>query len=189
MLMFTIFMVAGIGVASLVLWQKERTQKGPLAEEPRSQERTLKTLRLGDVVQHLGKDYLVEGKLTYNEDGFIWHEYMLVDRTDVRWLAVEQDDRLIVALYQQVPATDLLLGASPPETVSYQGIQYRLDERGSANMTRQGEVGQRNAERCRYFDYVGQGGRLLSVEYWGETPEVCVGEEIREASLEILPGS
>jgi hypothetical protein len=189
MLTFTILMVAGIGVASLVLWQKERTHKsGAEFEKQRGpQERSVLSLRLGDVVQHLEKDYLIEGKLTYNDEGFVWHEYLLVDRGDQVWLSVEQDERLVVGLFRVV--SDLPITGTPPEVITYQGVDYRLRDRGGASMTRQGEVPSYTQERCRYFDYAGPGGKLLTVEQWGEVVAVAVGEEIRESILTILPGS
>jgi hypothetical protein len=103
------------------------------------------------------------------------------------WLSVEQDDRLVLGLFRVV--TDLAIPGTPPEVIHHGGVAYRLRDRGGASVTRQGEVPSFSAERCRYFDYQGPGGKLLTVEQWGEVVEASVGEEVAESVLEILPGS
>src|SRR3954454_7759805 len=65
-------LVATIGFASYALWSKTRTTELPAGGEPPSleaAERTTTTLQVGDVVQHLGADYLIEGVLTLSDDG------------------------------------------------------------------------------------------------------------------------
>ena len=65
-------LVATIGFASYALWSKSRqaderpASPPPLLDAP---ERTPQTLQVGDVVQHLGTDYLVEGALAFSDDG------------------------------------------------------------------------------------------------------------------------
>ena len=44
---------------------QENQIKGQLTDG----ERTLHTIQLGDVVSHLGTDYMVEGMMTLDEDG------------------------------------------------------------------------------------------------------------------------
>lgn len=127
--------------------------------------------------------------MTYNDDGDEWYEYMLVDGDDTVWLSVEEDDRLEAALYRTV--TDLTFSSKPPEFVEYEGERFELEEWGRAKVTRIGETGDKRGGTLSvtYYDYEAPGGRLLSVEQWGEGEyEVSVGESIRPNELEILPG-
>src|SRR5439155_376986 len=64
-------------------------------------DRTPSTLQVGDVVQHLGTDYLVEGALTFSEDGRAARLYRLVDGGAERFLyaaAGESDPLLLDAV-------------------------------------------------------------------------------------------
>src|SRR5437660_9358829 len=57
-------LVATIGFASYALWS--RSQPGPA--DPRRDDRTPANMQIGDIVQHLGTDFLVEGSLTLAEE-------------------------------------------------------------------------------------------------------------------------
>src|SRR2546421_44508 len=61
-------LVATIGVASYALWSKARTD-APLGPRALPADRTPSTLQVGDVVQHLGTDWVVEGVVALSEDG------------------------------------------------------------------------------------------------------------------------
>lgn len=183
-----IFIVLGLVLAGGAFYALRSSQKKPKAL-PRNEPRSLMTIKVNDIVTHFTRDYLVEGKMTYNDDGDEWYEYMLVDGDDTVWLSVEEDDRLEAALYRTV--TDLTFSSKPPEFVEYEGERFELEEWGRAKVTRIGETGDKRGGTLSvtYYDYEAPGGRLLSVEQWGEGEyEVSVGESIRPNELEILPG-
>ena len=146
----------------------------------------LLNLRLNDIVSHFGTDYIIEGKLTYWDDGFTWVTYMLVDGDDVRWLAVEQDDFLEVTMWE--PVHDLPLRAPLPEHVEYHGERYRMTERGQARVNQQGRTGNRTGMQMEYYEYESPSESYLSVEKWGAQIEASIGHEVNPAALEILPG-
>ena len=147
---------------------------------------TVQNLALNDIVSWMGQDWMVEGKLTYHEDGDVWHEYRLVDGADVRYLSVEDDDTLEVSLWEEVDLR--ITGERPAETLELEGKSYRCSERGQARVTREGATGRKEGMSCRYWDYEGPGEDLLSVERWGGDWEVSKGHPLREGSYDILPG-
>lgn len=148
-------------------------------------EGSLASLKIGDIVSYFDQDFVVEGKIDYNEDGWPWTCFMLVDGKNVRWLAIEEDDQLDVSLWEKI---DLDLGQSPPEFIDYEGERFRLVEHGSARVAQTGQTGRRTGLNMEYFEYEGTSERGLSVEKWGREIEVSIGQSINPYSLEILPG-
>src|SRR5690349_15309117 len=51
-------------------------------------ERTIRNLRVGDVLTLDGRDFLVEGTIGYDEDGHRWTGARVVDGADQRWIVV-----------------------------------------------------------------------------------------------------
>ena len=146
----------------------------------------LMQLKIGDIVSHFGTDYMLEGKLTYWEDGYTWITYMLVDGPNKRWLAVEDDDGLEVSLWDEI--RDLPLNNPPPEFIDYQGERFRMVEGGDARVNQEGKTGNKTGLQTRYFEYDGEGDSSISVEVWGNSVEVSIGKVINPAELDILPG-
>jgi hypothetical protein len=170
---------------------KKQKEERRLEEERRKEiapEHPVKRLKVGDVVSLVGTDFIVQGVLRFREGGFEWVEYKLADATDIRWLEVEDDDELWIALYKEVD--DLrITGPRPPERLVYQGETYELEEQGYATMRKEGEVGRRALPECRYYDYEGPGDHVLSIEQWGENFEVSVGTRVSPYSVEVFPAS
>ncbi|MEM1426802.1 MAG: DUF4178 domain-containing protein, partial [Cyanobacteria bacterium P01_H01_bin.130] len=82
-------------------------------------------LHIGDVVQYFDEDWIVEGKMTYNDDGFVWMEYLLQIGDRITYLSVDEDDVLETAMLDMVQ--DLDISGDPPQQLTYQGNDYRLD--------------------------------------------------------------
>ncbi len=179
-----VVLVFSLMMAVVFLWQKLRAKPLPRA---RSRRLNLFNLEIGDFVQHFGVDWAVEAKLTYNDGGDIWLEYMLQDGDRLCWLSVEEDDTLEVTLTTTV--NDLDVRSNPPERLTYNDMEFRLVESGTASMTRIGNLRSRPAERCHYYDYEGEAHRVLSIEDWGGDIEVSVGQKIPPSSLTFLPGT
>jgi hypothetical protein len=183
----------GIGVIAivgviLVVRQRQGKSLVGIAARPAlpSLHRTVFTLQIGDIVQYEGTDWVVEGQLTFNDQGYTWTEYMLQDGDRVRWLSVEEDDRVEVCWME--PVTGLEISSTPPRQITYAGITYQLSESGTASMTRLGTTLTKQAQRCRYYDYSDSHDHLLSVEDWNGEIEFSVGQQIRPSSLTLLPG-
>jgi hypothetical protein len=178
-------LVIAIGVG---LWLSSRRQTPRTRESSRnlSTPPSIFELRIGDIVQYMGRDWVVEGKLVYDEEGFTWLEYMLQDGDDIRWLSVEEDDWVTVALL--TPVNNLDVSTTPPQELTYDGDTYHRKESGTATMRREGNPRRPNAEQCRYFDYEGPNKKVLSVEDWNGDIEVTAGSIIPPTTMTLLPG-
>lgn len=175
-------------VTAAGLWWSDRRRSLSTRETSRhlTDQPSIFELHIGDIVQHMGQDWVVEGKLIYQEEGFSWLEYMLQDGDEIRWLAVEEDDWVTVALL--APVSSLEVSAAPPQELAYNGDIYQRRESGLATMRREGNPRRPEAETCRYFDYEGPDQKVLSVEDWDGNLEVTAGIVIAPRSLVILPG-
>jgi hypothetical protein len=149
-------------------------------------QRTIFTLQIGDIVQYAGVDWVVEGRLTFDDRGYTWFEYMLQDGDAIRWLSVEEDDRVEVCWME--PASNLDVSGNPPYRITHNGITYEKVEQGVAQMQRLGSTMNKQAQICRYFEYSAANDQVLSVENWNDDIEVSVGRRIRPSLLTLLPG-
>lgn len=170
----------------LFLRQRRDTPTTDPEENNAPENRTIFNLQLGDIVEYYGRDWVVEGKLIYDEQGFTWIEYLLQDQQDIRWLSVEEDDHVELSWLQ--PTRNLDIPRTPPNPLTFEEETYHCVDSGVARMQREGSVLNRQAEQCRYFDYESEDGKLLSVEDWNGEIEVTYGESINPGELNIFPG-
>ena len=158
-------------------------------------ERTLKDARPNDVVQHDGRDYLVEGVVKYDEDGHGWSAARMVDGKDERWLVVGLERGATTTVRVLAPAPRLDLSGYPPETLEVGGTGYKLSSRGTASATFTGDVGglppapEAGSQRCRWWKYQAAGEKVLLVEQWGEAYRALAGETVAPDSVELLAAS
>lgn len=181
-----IVIVAG-GAYLLVLQQRDALPGSKPKKELPSLKRNIFNLQIGDIVQHMGIDWVIEGKLTYTVDEYSWFEYMLQDNNEIRWLSVDEDDMVEVALLEATDRLDIS-ETPPPKKLTFADENYKCVDSGVASMTREGTVQRRKASRCQYFDYEGSNDKVLSIELWDGETEVTVGNKINPRSLTILPG-
>jgi hypothetical protein len=186
MLVFIAFTIIVLIVGFVVLQQRQLGGSIPAPELP-SLNRNVFSLQIGDIVQYDLRDWVVEGKLIYTEEGFSWFEYMVQDGDDICWLAVSEDDTVEVSWLQTV--TDLEISGTPPQTIAYNGVTYEQEDDCVASMKRIGTVQRKRAELCRYYDYEGPGRLVMSIENWDGEIEVSIGRSIRPSELTLLPGS
>lgn len=190
LLWFVVIVAVLIGVALVAL----KADKGRLSgDDPGALPGlvcTLFTLKIGDIVQFEARDWVVEGVLTYNEKGFQWLEYLLQDQTDIRWLSVEEDDRVETLWMAPYSGLDVSHPGAPQLNIG--GNAYQLQESGKAQMSRRGNTLNRQAETCQYYEYVCDAAavnqRHLSVEDWNGDIEVTVGYAVQPRDLRLLPG-
>ena len=184
-------LVIGVLVVGLFLVFGKAAEKRSPDPDPNSAiglRRTVFALKMGDIVQYDARDWVVEGVLVYDEAGFKWLEYLLQDQDEIRWLSVEEDDR--IELLWMAPCPDLDVARPGATVLQVAGEQYQLQESGTAQMTRRGNTLNRQAEECRYYDYIAEDnrGNHLSVENWNGDIEVTRGQTIRPQDLQLLPG-
>src|SRR4051812_47710633 len=96
----------------------------------RGVERTVRELRVDDVLTIDGKDFLVEGLINYDEDGHRWLGGRVADGADVRWLVIgiERAGSGTLRLLAQDDATQI--SGYPPEVLVIGELRYALDKRG-----------------------------------------------------------
>ena len=158
-----------------------RAGSGPAV--PRSD---VRALQVGDVVNHDGGDFIVEGTLRFEQGGFRWQEHRLVDGPRSLWLSVEDDEGLECVVWDRERAVGLEPG---PQSLAHGGVTYALEERGRANFTAEGSTATAPSGQVEYADYAADDKRL-SFERFGDDPswEVGVGTVVSEHALDIYPG-
>ncbi len=146
----------------------------------------VRALRVGDVVNHDGSDFMVQGTLRFEEGGSRWSEHLLVDAERRMWLSVEDDEgALEVVQWERSRSPGLAPGS---QEIEHDGVRYQLDERGTANFTSEGTTGAPGGGRAEYADYEADDRRLSFERYAAEGEwEVSVGHTISEHLLDIYP--
>ncbi len=162
-------------------------------------ERTVRDLRVGDVLTIDSKDFICEGAIKYDEDGHRWVAGRCVDATDVRWVLVglERTGTSATRLLTQDETTQV--AGYPPEALVIGDLRYTLDKRGTATCVLDGDVGPLGAmskdrpkghtERCRWWLYSAPGDDTMVVEQWGADYRVLRGKKVGDATIELMPGS
>lgn len=154
------------------------------ADEIRAVHGDVRRLAPGDVVNHDLVDWIVERTMSCDQEGFRWDEHMLVDTDSGRkkWLSVEDDDGLEVALYERVSGIEL--DPSSP-SLEHDGVTYARQEQGSARFATRDESGPVDQGSMEYADYRA-GSRVLSLERYGAASwELSVGRVISEHELDV----
>ena len=162
-------------------------------------ERTLRELRVGDVLGIDGKDFLCEGVILYDEDGHRWSGARVVDGTDARWLVVGLERAGIGATRLMAVDASVDMSGYPPEAIIAGEQRYTLDKRGTATCKLVGDVGglgqlkadrpDGHVERCRWWLYSAAGDDTMIVEQWGADYRVLRGKKVGEGTIDLIPGS
>ena len=171
----------------------------PPASGDRLLERTVRDLRVNDVLVMDGKDFLCEGHIGYDEDGHRWTAARIVDNQDVKWLVIGLERVGSSALRLMSQDETQQIAGYPPEALVIGEVRYALDKRGTATCRLEGDVGplgdlkkdrpSGHVERCRWWLYNAPGEDTLIVEQWGADYRVLRGKKIGEGTLELIPGS
>ena len=143
-------------------------------------------LRPRDVISYEGRDYVVEGVLTYKLGVKAYPLARAVDGADVLWvepLMGDLDDRLIV--FKEV--RDLSLSTPPPPTISHKGGSYVARFSGAATVAIEGVVPDRTAGACDVWRYRAAGDVFLQIEKWPHKTVFMSGDSVHQDMLQILP--
>jgi hypothetical protein len=143
-------------------------------------------LRLRDIVSYQGKDFVVEGLLTYHLGGKVYRLARVVDGETVRWvepLADDLDDRVLI--FEEI--ADFAVGAPPPSTLSHQGRSYLPRLSGQATVEVAGRAPDRAAGTCDVWRYRAAGDLFLQIERWPDRTVVMHGESVHKDMIEVLP--
>ncbi|MBA3458101.1 MAG: DUF4178 domain-containing protein [Deltaproteobacteria bacterium] len=162
-------------------------------------ERTVRDLRVDDVLTIDHKDFLCEGLISYDEDGHRWIAGRVVDGPDTQWLVVGIDRAGTSSTRLLTQDESQTITGYPPEALVVGEVRYVLDKRGAATCQLHGDVGPlgdlkkdrpaAHVERCRWWLYSAPGDDTLLVEQWGADYRVLRGRKIVDGIVELIPGS
>jgi hypothetical protein len=162
-------------------------------------ERSVRDLRVNDVLTIDGRDFLCEGVIAYDEDGHRWTAGRVVDGKDVRWLMFGIERMGAGASRLLVQDDETPITGYPPEAIVVGEVRYALDKRGVATCVLEGDIGPLgdlkkdrpvgHSERCRWWLYNAPGDDTLVVEQWGTDFRVLRGKKIVDGTIELMPGS
>lgn len=162
-------------------------------------ERTVRDLRVDDVLTIDGKDFVCEGLLSYDEDGHRWLGGRVVDGADVRWLVVGMERAASSSTRLLSQDESMPITGYPPEALVLGEVRYVLDKRGAATCQLFGDLGPLGAmkkdrpeghvERCRWWLYSAPGDDTALVEQWGSDYRLLKGKKVGDGTVELIPGS
>ena len=147
-----------------------------------------RALKVKDVLSYLGRDYLVEGVLSYKIDGKTRQLARVVDGAAVLWVEPVTDDlhdRLL--LFSEV--TDLAIGTPPPESISYRGGTFVPRLTGRATVDVSGDVGARRAGTVEVWRYRAASDLFLQIELGPSGRTVLFGESVHQGMIDVLSPS
>jgi hypothetical protein len=163
-------------------------------------ERTLRDIRVDDVLTMDGKDYIAEGVVTYDEDGHRWIGARVVDGPLTRWIVVglERSGANTVRLCTEDDGNEI--SGYPPEALVLGEQRYALDKRGTATCKLDGDLGSLashtggskvtgTVERCRWWLYNAPGDDTAVVEQWGQDFRILRGKKVGADTIDLMQGS
>jgi hypothetical protein len=192
--MFTLLVIGSVVAfvaGSIIVWQRVQPHRALAPIVPATA--TVFSLKPGDIVQYTGTDYTVDSTIHYSQDGIGWQAHLLGGGDRDRWLVVEEDDRVVIALVEEIadPGGLPMSATESRPRVTFNGAPYQLRESGRATATRVlPGSGAPQTVTCDYLDYDGPDGQVLYLEFWPPNDrEISHGRRINAAALTILPGS
>ncbi len=143
-------------------------------------------LRPRDVFSYEGRDYVIEGVLSYKVAGKTYPLARAVDDATVLWiepLLDANDDRVLV--FKEV--RDLSVATPPPPTISYKGASYVPRLTGTAAVTVDGVLADRPAGNVEIWRYRAAGDIFVQIEKWPHKVVYLAGESVNENMVSVLP--
>ena len=191
---------AAVGIAVKGRRKSLPSGGGPkLLSEGSGIERTVRDLRVDDVLTMDNKDFLCEGLISYDEDGHRWIAGRVVDGKDTQWLVVGIDRAGTSSTRVLTQDESQSITGYPPEALVIGEVRYVLDKRGAATCQLHGDVGPLgdlkkdrpagHVERCRWWLYSAPGDDTLLIEQWGADYRVLRGRKVVDGIVELIPGS
>ena len=131
-------------------------------------------------------------------DNYFTREFKVSNGSITRYLGIEEDDELEIALTQKVKVRALgdtlmetLMGRQqPPKEITYEGVTYYLENEAAGYFHDIGKGD--NWEEFRSWDFEDNTGeKVLTIEQWDEKEfEASVGITLKEFEISnILPAS
>ncbi len=153
---------------------------------PRRREGNVLDLRLGGVVTYNATDFIVRSRYVYEDHGFEWFSFHLVDSIsgEKLWIDAQDDDELEVVVSRPVKMN---ISAPVASRLVHEGITFHQDEHGYAKVLIESEDSDPRYSEVEYWDFYDDSDeRVLGVERWGSDFEVSTGKYIEPYELTIL---
>jgi len=184
--------IAAVAVAATAtgaaIWAARRARRAarsPVPARARSVDRG--ELQPGDVVVHLGSDYLVEGVAILREGG---RDVLVIarmcDGPVERFLVVDPASRQPCAVCERNDQTST--GHAVPKMLVHDGAELRLSARAAVRLFALGSFGFPKEAACELGLYAGPGQRVAVVMIVEGVGLVVAGRVAAEAGFELLPG-
>jgi hypothetical protein len=144
-------------------------------------------IQVRDVVSYAGRDYVVEGVLTYQLGGKRYELVRAVDGDVVLWIEPPRDgagDRLLM-LHE---IRDLEMSVPPPESISYHDLTYVQRLSGRAAVEVSGQVPERMGGSVLIWRYRAAGDLYLQIEEGAGRVFMLAGESVHQGMIDLLPG-
>jgi len=148
-------------------------------------------IRPKDVLSYLGRDYLVEGVLTYRLGDKVHSLARAVDGSVVLWvepLMSDLDDRLLLL----TEVHDLEIFTPPPPSIDYRKSTFVPRFSGHATVETVGQVPGHPAGGRELWRYRAAGDLILQIEAGApgaRGPFVLYGESVNKGMVDVLPGT
>jgi len=144
-------------------------------------------IQVRDVVSHAGRDYIIEGIVSYETGAESWQLARAVDGDSVLWLEpphVETEERLLVLR----EIRDLEMSVPPPPAIAYHDLTYvqRLATRATIGV--EGRVPERSSGNAMLWRYRAAGDLYLQLEEGAGRVAMLAGESVHHGMIEVLPG-
>jgi Domain of unknown function (DUF4178) len=144
-------------------------------------------IQVRDVVSYAGRDYVVEGVITYHLAGRTWQLARAVDgdlALFIEPLREDVDERML--LLREV--LDLEMSVPPPESISYRDLTYVRRFSGRAAVEVVGQVPERSSGSVQIWRYRAAGDLFLQIEEGAGRVSMLAGESVHRGMIDILPG-
>jgi len=145
------------------------------------------TINPRDILSYLGRDYVIEGVLSYQIPGHSFRLARAVDGDVVLWvelLADEAHDRLLVL----TEVRDLAIGTPPPQSIDYRKNMFVQRFSGNAKLSVAGIVSGRTESAVDVWRYRAAGDLHLQIEQGASGHLVLYGESVHKGMIDVLPG-
>ena len=144
-------------------------------------------IQVRDVVSYAGRDYIVEGVVTYHLAGKTSQLARAVDGDVVLWIEPPRDETVdrLLALHE---IRDLEMSVPPPESIAYHDLTYVQRLTGRATIELAGQVPDRSTGTAQIWRYRAAGDLYLQIEEGGGRVAMLAGESVHRGMIDILPG-
>lgn len=154
--------------------------------EPPKPEKSILTVGPGDVVEVSLVTYQVIGRTRNVQRKAIF--LTLQDGNDVRYLYIEERERIAYALYSQIDGR-LDSFDEVPTSIEWEGTLYHLEEQYSGNVTVAGRTPFSNAGEQYVWQFQSDDRKLLRVEWQDGRFMLYEGEAVLPADVQVIRGS